>query len=62
MIQSYAFMADTIILLLANLVISLASLVISVLAIRKTNATNKILDQLNQRLDYLIGKNYGPKV
>jgi len=62
MMYSYAFMADTIILLLANLVINLASLTVSVLAIRKSNATNKTLDQLNLRLDYLLGKNYGTKL
>jgi hypothetical protein len=55
---NYQFMIDVVFLLGVNFLINLASLVISVLAIRKTNATNKIIDQLNLRLDQLVKQNY----
>jgi hypothetical protein len=59
---NYQFMIDVVFLLGVNFLINLASLVISVLAIRKTNATNKIIDQLNLRLDQLVKRNYSDSV
>ena len=48
-------------ILLISLVINLASIAISLAAIIKSNANDKIIDQLNMRLDQLIKKNYGTK-
>ena len=44
------------------MIINLASIAISLAAINKSNANDKIIDQLNMRLDQLIEKNYGTKV
>ena len=44
------------------MIINLASIAISLAAINKSNANDKIIDQLNMRLDHLIKKNYGTKV
>lgn len=49
-------------ILLISLVTNLASIAISLAAINKSNANDKIIDQLNKRLDQLIKKNYGAKV
>lgn len=43
------------------IVINLASIVISLAVINKSNANDKIIDQLNKRLDQLIKKNYQTK-
>lgn len=48
-------------ILLISLVINLASIAISLAVINKSNANDKIIDQLNMRLDQLIKKNYGTK-
>lgn len=44
------------------MIINLASIGISLAVINKSNANDKIIDQLNKRLDQLIKKNYGTKV
>ena len=49
-------------ILLISLVINLASIAISLAVINKSNANDKIIDQLNMRLDQLIKKNYGKQV
>jgi hypothetical protein len=49
-------------ILLISMLINLASMVISLVVINKSNANDKIIDQLNMRLDHLIKKNYGTKV
>ena len=48
--------------LFLTMAINLTSIVISLVTIKKSNATDKIIDQLNVRLDQLIKKNYGAKV
>jgi len=48
--------------LLIALIINLASIAISLATIIKSNANDKIIDQLNKRLNQLIKKNYGTKV
>jgi hypothetical protein len=49
-------------ILLIGMIINLASIVISLVVINKSNANDKIIDQLNMRLDQLIKKNYGTQV
>ena len=49
-------------ILLISLVINLASIAIRLAVINKSNANDKIIDQLNMRLDQLIKKNYGKQV
>ena len=49
-------------ILIMAMIINLASIAISLAAINKSNANDKIIDQLNKRLDELIKKNYGTKV
>ena len=49
-------------ILIIAMIINLASIAISLAAINKSNANDKIIDQLNMRLDQLIQKNYGTKV
>jgi hypothetical protein len=49
-------------ILIMAMIINLASIAISLAAINKSNANDKIIDQLNMRLDQLIEKNYGTKV
>ena len=49
-------------ILIMAMIINLASIAISLAAINKSNANDKIIDQLNMRLDQLIQKNYGTKV
>lgn len=49
-------------ILIMAMIINLASIAISLVAINKSNANDKIIDQLNVRLDQLIEKNYGAKV
>lgn len=49
-------------ILLISLVINLASIAISLAVINKSNSNDKIIDQLNLRLDQLIKKNYGKQV
>ncbi len=49
-------------ILLIGMIINLASIVISLVVINKSNANDKIIDQLNMRLDQLIEKNYGTQV
>jgi hypothetical protein len=48
--------------LLIGMIINLASIVISLVVINKSKANDKIIDQLNMRLDQLIKKNYGTQV
>lgn len=48
-------------ILIMAMIINLASIAISLAAINKSNANDKIIDQLNKRLDQLIKKNYGAK-
>ena len=49
-------------ILIIAMIINLASIAISLAVINKSNANDKIVDQLNMRLDQLIKKNYGTKV
>ena len=49
-------------ILIMAMIINLASIAISLAVINKSNANDKIIDQLNMRLDHLIKKNYGTKV
>ena len=49
-------------ILIIAMIINLASIAISLAAINKSNANDKIIHQLNMRLDHLIKKNYGTKV
>ena len=48
--------------LILAMIINFASIAISLAVIKKSNANDKIIDQLNMRLDQLIKKNYGTKV
>ena len=50
------------IFMILTMIINLASIAISLAAINKANANDKIIDQLNMRLNQLIKKNYGTKV
>ena len=49
-------------ILIMAMIINLSSIAISLAAINKSNANDKIIDQLNKRLDQLIKKNYGTQV
>jgi len=49
-------------ILLIGMIINLASIVISLVVINKSNANDKIIDQLNMRLDQLIKQHFDAQV
>lgn len=49
-------------IVIITMIFNLASIAISLVVISKSNANDKIIDQLNIQLDQLIQKNYGTKV